>query len=71
MYYGLKRAVRLVNDDPDLPGLVITGVGDVFSAVNGICQGGGTLSPNIGRRLTYRSAHHDVDVDVNPWEVWL
>lgn len=31
MYYGLKRAVRLVNDDPDLAALVITGVNDVFA----------------------------------------
>jgi enoyl-CoA hydratase/carnithine racemase len=31
MYYGLKRAVRLVNTDPDLAALVITDTGDVFS----------------------------------------
>jgi enoyl-CoA hydratase/carnithine racemase len=31
MYYGLKRAVRLVNADPDLGALVITGTGDVFA----------------------------------------
>ena len=31
MYYGLKRAVRLVNSDPDLAALVITGVDDVFA----------------------------------------
>lgn len=31
MYFGLKRAVRLVNSDPELAALVITGVGDVFS----------------------------------------
>src|SRR5207249_4383620 len=31
MYYGIKRAVRLVNVDPDLAALVITGVGDVFA----------------------------------------
>ncbi len=31
MYYGLKRAVRLVNSDPDLAALIITGVDDVFS----------------------------------------
>jgi enoyl-CoA hydratase/carnithine racemase len=31
MYFGLKRAVRLVNTDPDLSGLIITGVGDVFA----------------------------------------
>src|SRR6476660_9992736 len=31
MYYGLKRAVRLVNADPDLGALIITGVDDVFA----------------------------------------
>ena len=31
MYYGLKRAVALVNTDPDLAALVITGTDDVFA----------------------------------------
>ncbi|MBX6387863.1 MAG: enoyl-CoA hydratase/isomerase family protein [Frankia sp.] len=31
MYYGLKRAVRLVNEDKDLAALIITGTGDVFA----------------------------------------
>jgi enoyl-CoA hydratase/carnithine racemase len=31
MYYGIKRAVHLVNSDPDLAALIITGVGDVFA----------------------------------------
>lgn len=31
MYYGIKRAVRLVNTDPGLSALVITGTGDVFA----------------------------------------
>ncbi|SEP05218.1 enoyl-CoA hydratase/isomerase family protein [Trujillonella endophytica] len=31
MYYGIKRAVYLVNGDPDLAALVITGTGDVFA----------------------------------------
>jgi enoyl-CoA hydratase len=31
MYYGLKRAVRLVNADPELAALIITGTGDVFA----------------------------------------
>jgi enoyl-CoA hydratase/carnithine racemase len=31
MYYGIKRAVRLVNVDPDLSTLIITGTGDVFA----------------------------------------
>jgi enoyl-CoA hydratase/carnithine racemase len=31
MYFGVKRAVRLVNADPDLAALIITGVDDVFA----------------------------------------
>jgi enoyl-CoA hydratase len=31
MYYGIKRAVHLVNSDPDLSALIITGTGDVFA----------------------------------------
>jgi enoyl-CoA hydratase len=31
MYYGLKRAVRLVNTDPGLAALIITGTDDVFA----------------------------------------
>lgn len=31
MYYGIKRAVALVNRDPELAALVITGTGDVFA----------------------------------------
>ncbi len=31
MYYGIKRAVRLVNADDGLAALIITGTGDVFS----------------------------------------
>ena len=32
MYFGFKRAVHLVNTDPDLAALIITGTGDVFSS---------------------------------------
>lgn len=32
MYFGLRRAVALVNGDPELAALIITGTGDVFSA---------------------------------------
>src|SRR5215213_2239206 len=32
MYFGIKRAVHLVNRDPDLAAMIITGTGDVFSA---------------------------------------
>jgi enoyl-CoA hydratase len=31
MYFGIKRAVQLVNRDPDLSALIITGVDDVFA----------------------------------------
>ncbi len=31
MYFGIKRAVHLVNEDPDLTALIITGTGDVFA----------------------------------------
>ena len=31
MYYGIKRAVTIVNQDPDLAALIITGTGDVFA----------------------------------------
>jgi enoyl-CoA hydratase/carnithine racemase len=31
MYYGIKGAVELVNSDPDLAALIITGTGDVFA----------------------------------------
>lgn len=31
MYYGIKRAVRLVNVDKELAALIITGTGDVFA----------------------------------------
>jgi enoyl-CoA hydratase/carnithine racemase len=31
MYYGIKRAVGLVNRDPDLAALIITGTDDVFA----------------------------------------
>lgn len=31
MYFGIKRAVRLVNKDPDLRAMIIIGTGDVFA----------------------------------------
>lgn len=31
MYFGIRRAVDLVNADPDLAALIITGTGDVFA----------------------------------------
>ncbi len=54
MYYGLKRAVRLVNTDPDLAGLVITGVGDVFAPggdLGGRTEAGEAPPDNIGHEV--------------------
>lgn len=31
MYFGIKRAVQLVNSDPDLAALILTGTNDVFA----------------------------------------
>src|SRR6516165_7195540 len=31
MYYGIKKAVLRVDNDPDLAALIITGTGDVFA----------------------------------------
>ena len=51
MYFGLKRAVRLVNQDPDLAALIITGTGDVFAPggdLGGRAQPGDRLPDDIG-----------------------
>lgn len=51
MYFGLKRAVRLVNQDPDLAALIITGTGDVFAPggdLGGRGQPGDRLPDDIG-----------------------
>ena len=57
MYFGIKRAVRLVNRDPDLAALVITGVGDVFAP-------GGDLG---GRSEEGDSVPDDLGQDVLPF----
>ena len=57
MYYGLKRAVHLVNRDPDLAALIVTGVGDVFAP-------GGDLG---GRSEPGESLPEDVGQDVLPF----
>ena len=54
MYYGLKRAVRLVNTDPDLAALIITGTGDVFAPggdLGGREEEGDTLPDGLGHEL--------------------
>ena len=52
MYYGLKRAVHLVNRDPDLAALIITGTGDVFAPggdLGGRSEPGDEPTPDIGQ----------------------
>ena len=51
MYFGIKRAVHLVNRDPDLAALIITGTGDVFAPggdLGGRRQEGDEPTPDIG-----------------------
>jgi enoyl-CoA hydratase/carnithine racemase len=51
MYYGIKRAVHLVNTDPDLAALIITGTGDVFAPggdLGGRQEPGDEPTPTIG-----------------------
>jgi enoyl-CoA hydratase/carnithine racemase len=51
MYFGLKRAVRLVNQDPDLAALIITGTADVFAPggdLGGRAQPGDSVPPDSG-----------------------
>lgn len=56
MYYGIKRAVHLVNTDRDLAALIITGTGDVFA------PGG-----DLGGRLEPGDSLPDVAEDVLPF----
>jgi enoyl-CoA hydratase/carnithine racemase len=54
MYFGIKRAVRLVNADPDLAALIITGTGDVFSTggdLGGRSDPGDEPTPDIGQDI--------------------
>jgi enoyl-CoA hydratase/carnithine racemase len=51
MYYGIKRAVQLVNTDPDLAALIITGTGDVFAPggdLGGRYEPGDIVPPESG-----------------------
>ena len=72
MYYGLKRAVRLVNGDPDLAALIITGVGDVFAPggeLGGRAEPGEALPDHVGEDvlpfLTIRDSRAPVIAAVN------
>jgi enoyl-CoA hydratase/carnithine racemase len=72
MYYGLKRAVQLVNTDPELSALIITGVGDVFAPggdLGGRSEEGDSTPDAIGHDilpfLTIRDSNAPVIAAVN------
>jgi enoyl-CoA hydratase len=72
MYYGFKRAVYLVNEDPDLAALIITGSGDVFAPggdLGGRAEPGDNLPDGIGPDilpfLTIRNSRAPVIAAVN------
>lgn len=55
MYFGIKRAVRLVNKDPELRALIIIGSGDVFAPGGDL---GGRYEPedeHVPEGLTYET----------------
>jgi enoyl-CoA hydratase/carnithine racemase len=55
MYFGIKRAVRLVNTDPELRALIITGTDDVFAPGGDL---GGRYEPGderVPEGLTYET----------------
>jgi enoyl-CoA hydratase/carnithine racemase len=54
MYYGIKRAVHLVNTDDELAALILTGTGDVFAPggdLGGRAEPGDTVPDTIGHDL--------------------
>src|SRR6187397_1004816 len=72
MYYGLKRAVRLVNRDPDLAALILTGTDDVFAPggdLGGRSEPGEEPVPDIGHDIlpfmTVRDSQAPVIAAVN------
>jgi enoyl-CoA hydratase/carnithine racemase len=72
MYYGLKRAVRLVNTDPDLAALIITGTDDVFAPggdLGGRSEPGDSYPEDLGQEilpfLTIRDSRAPVIAAVN------
>ncbi len=72
MYFGIKRAVHLVNQDPELAALVITGTGDVFAPggdLGGRREPGDEPTPDIGSDilpfLTIRDSRAPVVAAVN------
>ena len=72
MYFGIKRAVGLVNRDPELSALIITGVGDVFAPggdLGGRSEGDEAVPDGVGRDilpfLTIRDSRAPVIAAVN------
>ena len=72
MYFGIRRAVSLVNADPDLAAMIITGTGDVFSSggdLGGRSEPGDVPVPDIGPDilpfLTIRDSRAPVVAAVN------
>ncbi len=72
MYFGIKRAVGLVNQDPELSALIITGVGDVFAPggdLGGRSEGDEAVPEGVGRDilpfLTIRDSRAPVIAAVN------
>jgi enoyl-CoA hydratase/carnithine racemase len=72
MYFGIKRAVHLVNRDPALAALIITGTGDVFAPggdLGGRGQPGDRVPDDIGYDvlpfLTVRDSRAPVIAAVN------
>ena len=72
MYFGIKRAVGIVNVDPDLAALIITGTGDVFAPggdLGGRSDPGDEPTPDIGHDilpfLTIRDSRAPVVAAVN------
>jgi enoyl-CoA hydratase/carnithine racemase len=54
MYFGIKRAVWLVNSDPELAALILTGTGDVFAPggdLGGRAEEGETWPPITGHEM--------------------
>lgn len=54
MYYGIKRAVRVVNTDPELAALIITGTGDVFAPggdLGGRSEPGESVPDHVGEDI--------------------
>ena len=67
MYFGIKRAVRLVNTEPDLAALIITGTGDVFAPggdLGGRAEPGDNLPEDIGNDILPFLAIRDIRAPV-------